>query len=335
MEAFLWSLLIGLGVAAQPPSDSNAYFLRDYEQALAESTRTGKPVFLDAYTTWCAPCRQMDGLVFATAEVEQLLTRRFVPVRMDMESAAGKRLAKRFGITAYPTFVVLDADGELHRGTGFMAAETLEAFAKTSLDPNRNYRGSLSRYREGQRTPELLMALEEMAAQANLPEREVYAYEYMLTTGDWTSEAASLRLLQATQTTTTPLFDSLVARRGQLNRAYSIPVVDEKINRLVDERLFGQASLRHRHARRLIARAYPAAADSTYLRYRMRRAREDGQAKRFGKYAIESQRQFPTSDPDELNELIYVFEEKLPGYQATQVQAWKAREAQLRQERGW
>ncbi len=335
MEAYVWSLLLSLGIATYPPSDTNAYFLRDYESAVAESARTGKPIFLDAYTTWCAPCRQMDGLVFSIPKVEQMLLQRFVPMRMDMESASGRLLAKRFAITAYPTFVVFDAAGELHRGTGFMHAESLEAFAKTSLDPQRNYRGSLRRYESGDRDPALLQSLEEMAALANFPAREVYAYDYLLVTGDWSSEEALLRMLQATQTTNTPLFDSLVTHRRQLNRAYSIPVVDEKINRLVDERLFGATAIKPKAAQHVIARAYPTLVDSTYLRYRMRRAREDGKAKRFGKYAIKSQERFPTSDPDELSELIYVFDEKLPGYRLTHVAAWRAREAALREERGW
>ncbi len=335
MGAFLYSLFVTLGLAGASPSDTNAYFLRDYEEAVAESARTGKPVFLDAYTTWCAPCRQMDGLVFSDPKVEQMLMRRFIPVRMDMETATGKALAKRFGVSVYPTFVVFDADGELHRGTGFMHAEALESFAEISIDPHRNYRGSLARYRDGNREPALLATLEKMAIDANLPERELYAYQYLLATGDWDSQDASLRLLRVTHSTATPMFDSLVSRRRQLNRAYSAPVVDEKINRLVDERLFGHSSIKPKAAKALIARAYPAVADSTYLRYRMRRAREDGKAKRFGKFAIKSQRAYPSSDPEELTELIYVFEEQIPGYQVAQVQAWKTREAELREQRGW
>ena len=313
------------------------YFLRDFEVAVAESAATGKPVFLDAYTTWCKPCREMDALVFSRPEVEEMLQRRFVPVRVDMESPEGRTLGARFGVSVYPTFLVVDAEGEMHRASGFLKADELEAFATTSLDPRRNTRGLRRRYREGDRDPGLLLALERFATASDSPLREGYAYDYLRASDDWDGEDASERLLRAVQTTNTPLFDSLVARRGQLERHFSVPVVAERVDRLVDAALFpGEGlSAKPRDARRVLRRAYQTRADSAYYRYRMRRAREAGKAKAFGKWAIKSQAKYPTADPDELGELLYIFDARLPGWKPAVVAQWRARVEELRAARGY
>ena len=337
MNFLKYCLSLVLAQAALFAHAQTEYFLTDVDQARAQSQATGKPILLDAFTTWCKPCRQMDLKVFSDPEVEALLVAQFVPLRLDMEQAAGQRLGERFGIRAYPTLVIFDDAGEIHRGTGYMDVSAVAAFAKTSLDPTRNVRGLRARYARGDRAPELLHELEAIAAQGESTDYEVYAYDYLRATGDWDSEAAGERLLRALQTTETPLFDSLVARQLQLQRQFSVPVVEERINRLVDASLFPEEGLsaKPRAAKRILRRAYGPAADSAYHRFRMRRAREAGKAKAFGKWAVRTQKKYPTSDPDELSELVYVFDERLPGYKAATVESWRQRERALREERGW
>ena len=332
---FVLPLLAAVLLSA--PALAADYFLTDYEEASARSRATGKPIFLDAFTTWCKPCREMDARVFPDAAVEALLTTAFVPLRLDMEKGEGRRLAERFGVSAYPTLLVFDADGELHRATGFLTAEEVQAFAKTSRDDANNTRGLRRRYAAGDRSPDLLLRLEASAAEAQRPEREAYAYDYFLATGDWDSREAQERLLRAPQTTETPLFDSLVARQSTLRQSFSAPVVEERIYYLVDGALFpGEGlSAKPRDAKRLLGRVYGPAADSAYHRFRMRRAREAGKAKAFGRWAVRSQRKYPTEDPDELEELIYVFGERLPGWKTAVVEEWREREAALRATRGY
>lgn len=334
-------LLLGsaAGVEASHARDSASadYFLTDYDEAVEWSRTTGRPVFLDAFTTWCKPCREMDARVFPDAEVRRLLTAEFVPLRLDMEQAQGQRLAERFGVSAYPTLLVFDADGELHRATGFLDVEGVRAFAKTSRDASRNDRGLRARYTAGERDTALLLRLEAAAAEAQRPAREVYAYAYLLVVDDWDGPAANERLLSAPQTTETPLFDSLVARQTQLQRYFTVPVVEERIYNLVDAALFpGEGlSAKPRTAKRLLRRAYGPGADSVYHRFRMRRAREAGKAKSFGRWAIKSERKYPTQAPEELDELVYIFDARLAGWKEGEVQAWRERARALRSQRGY
>ncbi len=85
-----------------------------FEQALkkAKSGKGGKKlVFLDCYTTWCGPCKHMANVVFPTKEAGDYFNKNFVNIKIDMEKGEGIELAKKYAIAAYPTFLILDADG--------------------------------------------------------------------------------------------------------------------------------------------------------------------------------------------------------------------------------
>ncbi|MDR0766384.1 MAG: thioredoxin family protein [Odoribacteraceae bacterium] len=84
------------------------------DSALAEATRQGKHLFIDGYTSWCGPCKLMDSEVFPLKEIGDYFNPRFISVKYDMERHPdGRALAARFGIRAYPTFIILDGNNEM------------------------------------------------------------------------------------------------------------------------------------------------------------------------------------------------------------------------------
>lgn len=68
-------------------------------------------VFLDCFTTWCGPCKHMANNVFPTKEAGDYFNKNFVNIKIDMEKGEGVELAKKYSISAYPTFLILDAMG--------------------------------------------------------------------------------------------------------------------------------------------------------------------------------------------------------------------------------
>jgi len=98
-------LVEGPGVAWQPYSD----------QVLAEARKTGKPVIIDFYADWCAPCRELEEVTFHDPEVVKQSKQDFVMVKIDLTRKGNpvhEDLLSRFGVKGVPTVVFLDRQGK-------------------------------------------------------------------------------------------------------------------------------------------------------------------------------------------------------------------------------
>lgn len=83
-------------------------------EAAAKAKAEGKMIFVDLYTSWCGPCKMMSDKIFPDQELGKYMNERFVCVKYDAEKdAEGKVLAEKYAVTAYPTFLLLNADQAL------------------------------------------------------------------------------------------------------------------------------------------------------------------------------------------------------------------------------
>ena len=79
--------------------------------AKAKKGKNKKLIFMDCYTSWCGPCKKMANEVFPTEAAGKYFNANFINAKFDMEKGEGKDLMKRFNVAAFPTFLILDADG--------------------------------------------------------------------------------------------------------------------------------------------------------------------------------------------------------------------------------
>lgn len=110
------------------------FFKGTFQEALTESVKTGKPIFMDAYAEWCGPCKLMDKKVFSQFKAGEFFNANFINIKMDMEKGEGIDLAKKLGVKAYPTFFILNSEGTVKVNTlGYMDVDRLIEFGKTGL----------------------------------------------------------------------------------------------------------------------------------------------------------------------------------------------------------
>ncbi|MEI7879342.1 MAG: cytochrome c biogenesis protein CcdA [bacterium] len=86
-----------------------------WKAVVAESVKTGKPVFIDFWATWCKNCEAMELTTFRAKEVKQRLSA-YVVVKFQAENLSdkGTRAATDFfGVKGLPTYVVLKAGSAL------------------------------------------------------------------------------------------------------------------------------------------------------------------------------------------------------------------------------
>ena len=103
------------------------------EKALEKAKSENKMVFVDCYTSWCGPCKIMAKEILPLEEVGDFLNERFVCVKYDMEKGEGPEIAKKYKVDAYPTFLLLNADGSLINPIVGMTPEGAEFIYKMKL----------------------------------------------------------------------------------------------------------------------------------------------------------------------------------------------------------
>ena len=127
------------------------------EKAAVKAKAENKMIFLDCFTTWCGPCKMMANTVFPQEKVGAAMNPKFVNVKIDMESAYGAPLAKKLQITAYPTFVIINAD--LQEVGRFLGGSQADEFLKRVQEKSADNSSSAlkARWEAGERNPEFLM----------------------------------------------------------------------------------------------------------------------------------------------------------------------------------
>lgn len=128
-----------------------------WQAILDKAKATNKIVFVDAYTTWCGPCKRMAKDVFPLKTVGDVYNAAFINVKMDMEKGEGPEVAQRYGVRAYPTYIFVNGNGDLvHRGLGAMPADKFIAVGKAATNPETQFFGLKKKYDNGERSADFL-----------------------------------------------------------------------------------------------------------------------------------------------------------------------------------
>jgi thioredoxin:protein disulfide reductase len=84
------------------------------EEVLNEAQNLKKPVIIDFYATWCAPCLELEEITFHDAAVVRQAESAFVMVKVDVTKGGNpdhERLLRQYGVKGVPTIVFLDENG--------------------------------------------------------------------------------------------------------------------------------------------------------------------------------------------------------------------------------
>lgn len=129
-----------------------------FKELVAKAKKDNKIVFIDAYASWCGPCKMMERNVFTKKSVGDYYNSNFVNARFDMEKGEGREIAAKYGVRSYPTYLFLNGDGELvSQNFGYMEESMFLTMAQDINSPN-NKKGSLKeRFAKGEKDPEFLI----------------------------------------------------------------------------------------------------------------------------------------------------------------------------------
>ncbi len=128
-----------------------------YQEALNAAKAEKKLVFIDFYTDWCGPCKLMVHEVFPQKQVGDYFNAHFVCIKINGEKGEGIDLVKKIGLNVYPTFLIVNPDGnEVGRFEGYRPADQFVEDINHLIDPNMSPEQMKARYDGGERSASLL-----------------------------------------------------------------------------------------------------------------------------------------------------------------------------------
>ncbi|AYL97889.1 thioredoxin family protein [Mucilaginibacter celer] len=106
-----------------------------WTEALKQAAKQKKYIFVDAYASWCGPCKMLKATTFKNNKVADFYNDNFVNVAIDMEKGQGPALAAAWGLQAYPTMIIFDSKGKAISGTvGYIRPNDLIKFGQYALN---------------------------------------------------------------------------------------------------------------------------------------------------------------------------------------------------------
>lgn len=84
-------------------------------EALAAAKTRNRPVLVDFSAIWCPTCRLLHQKVFTDGTVKAAISQGYILARVDYDAPEAPAFMQRYGVTGFPSLLVLDGDGRLLR----------------------------------------------------------------------------------------------------------------------------------------------------------------------------------------------------------------------------
>jgi thiol:disulfide interchange protein len=106
----------------------------DVDSALKLAQKQNKTLFIDFYTSWCAPCKIMEQSVFRDVLVADYMNENCISIRVNAEKGNGPNMKIAYVVDAYPTMLFYSPKGdEVARKAGSMGIEEFKKFMKAAV----------------------------------------------------------------------------------------------------------------------------------------------------------------------------------------------------------
>lgn len=216
-------------IALWLPAQGIQFFEGTFAEAVEAAKKENKLVFVDAYATWCGPCKKMSRDVFPVKEVGDYFNRYFINLKLDMERGDGLVFREKYPVSAFPTLFFIDGEGEMvYKSVGGKAADQLVKlgqFALQKIDDSPEYE---ILFDEGERDPAFVLKYITALNKAGKPSLKV-VNTYLNETGDVSGEENLKIIYEGTTEADSRVFDLLIQHRPAIEKLFSPEAVVERI----------------------------------------------------------------------------------------------------------
>lgn len=205
------------------------FFHGTWEEALERAKAQDMIIFVDAYTTWCGPCKRMSKQVFPDKAVGSFYNKNFISMKIDMEKKPGIAFQRKYPVAAYPTLYYIDGDGEVvHKTTGGRSTDQFIDLGKSAISKNDKSGEFAEAYEKGDRDPKLIYNYVKALNKVGKPSLKI-SNDYIKSQKDLTTEENLTFLLEAAVQADSRIFGLLTKYRKQIAAIHSEEAVNNRI----------------------------------------------------------------------------------------------------------
>ncbi|MCU0333701.1 MAG: DUF255 domain-containing protein [Chitinophagaceae bacterium] len=137
-----------------------------------KAKKENKFIFMDAYTTWCGPCKMMAKSIFPQPQVGSFFNANFINVKVQLDTTKkddeevrrwyqdAHDIMVNYSVRVFPTYLFFSPNGELvHRAVGASDAAAFIGKAQNALSPETQYYSLLKKYDDGKKDSAFLRKL--------------------------------------------------------------------------------------------------------------------------------------------------------------------------------
>ncbi|MDV7698035.1 thioredoxin domain-containing protein [Chryseobacterium soli] len=311
--AIISSLFIGILAFAQGIKfeDSN------FAAILAKAKKENKLVFIDAYASWCGPCKLMVKNIFPLKTVGDYYNGHFINAKIDMEKGEGIGLAKKYNVKAFPTYLFINGDGEeVHRTLGYVEENDFIQFAKDAGDPNKRLTSLKQKFENGEKDPEFLKNLAGLTLYNDAEFSGKVLDRYFQSKESLDQEDVQM-LLAGTQSSDSPLYKVFKARKPEVVKVIGdkYDKFDKNINLNTILKKSYNADTKTWNDNYFMAESQKfltkEEAEKTLKRVKASRALKDKDIATYEKLTLELYKDYSAASSEELNSLAWNFFENV------------------------
>ncbi len=224
---FIFSCLATISISGQ----GIEFFHGTWEEALMKAKAEDKIIFVDAYTTWCGPCKNMAANTFPDPEVGKLFNANFVCMKIDMEKEMGLQFRKKYDVTAYPTLFFIDYDEvQVQKSVGAKQPAALIALGESVVAKYDKSAKYAAVYEAGDRSYQLVYDYVAALNKSGKPSVKI-SNDYLAGQKDLTTPENLKFILEAASQVDCQCFDLFEKYKSQIVKIVPEDVVNDKVRR--------------------------------------------------------------------------------------------------------
>lgn len=315
-----FSFALALLFSAQMSAQGIDFFHGTWKEALKESEKTGKPIFVDTYAKWCGPCKRMAKTTFMDKKAGEYFNSKFINMKIDAEESAGRTFRKKYPVSAFPTLFFIDEKGEvLHKVVGGQDVKGLINNAELALrkiDYSREY---AKKYEEGDREPTFVYEYVKSLNKSKKSSLKV-SNEYLRSQKDLTTEFNLRFIHEAAVEADSRVFSMMIEHQTAIGQLVGLQALKDRIElacqNTVDKAVEFEFEEILNEAKDKMRKHYPAKADAFAAKADMTYYIKMNNAERFGKACQDYADHVANGDAKALDQLAVNMFNSFPDHEA-------------------